>query len=508
MPNTENNKRIAKNTLLLYFRMLLTMLISLYTVRVVWNTLGVVDYGIYNVVGGIVVMFSFLSNTMSSASQRFFAFDLGRNDIHQLKRTFSLSVTIYFIISVVVLLLAETIGMWFLNTQMMIPHDRMEAANWIYQFSILSFLLTIMMIPYNAVIIARENMAVYAYVSIIEVVLKLAIVYFLLLFSVDKLKLYAVLMFATTCIVSFIYLLVCKIKYEESRYKFYWNKDLFKTLISYSGWNLFGAVAGVLNNQGTNILLNVFFGPVVNASRGVAYQVSALVNQFVMNFHTAVRPQITKYYAAEKKDQMLSLVFKSSKYSYFILFILSMPVLLETNYILILWLKNVPEYVVLFVRLVIVNALIDALGYSMQTAAQATGKIKLYQAVVGGMMLLNFPISYILLKSGFQPQATMYVSIVISVCCLLLRLWMLRRLVNLSILGYIRKVLMRVIFVSVLAYIIPLYIVFKLDESFIRLIIIGVASLVTSLIIMYFIGLTTSERLYFIKLIKHRVINK
>jgi O-antigen/teichoic acid export membrane protein len=255
--STENNKRIAKNTLLLYFRMLLTMLLSLYTVRVVWNALGVVDYGIYNVVGGIVVMFSFLSNTMASASQRFFAFDLGRNDIPKLKRTFSLTVTIYFIIAVVVFLLAETIGLWFLNTHMVIPLDRMEAANWVYQFSILSFLVTIMAIPFNAVIIARENMAVYAYVSIIEVILKLIVVYILLLLLFEKLKLYAALMFATTCFVSLIYIVICKRKYPECRYQFHWDKDLFNNLISYAGWNLFGAVAGVMNNQGINILLNM-----------------------------------------------------------------------------------------------------------------------------------------------------------------------------------------------------------------------------------------------------------
>ena len=508
MSNKANNKRIAKNTLLLYFRMMLTMLVSLYTVRVVFSTLGLVDYGLYNVVGGIVVMFSFLSNTMAAASQRFFAFDLGRNDLLQLKNTFSLTSSIYFIISIIVFLLAETVGLWFLNTQMIIPLERMDAANWIYQFSILSFIVTIMVIPYNAIIIARENMAVYAYVSIIEVILKLVIVYMLLLISFEKLKLYAILMFATTCFVSLIYLVICKRKYAECRYQFHWDKNLFITLISYSGWNLFGAVATVMNNQGINILLNLFFGPAVNAAIGIAYQVNSNVNQFVMNFHLAVKPQITKYYAAEEKDKMMSLVFNSSKYSYYILFILSMPILLEANYIFIFWLKSVSAYMVLFTRLIIIIALIDSLTYSLQTVAQATGKIKLYQVVVGGMLLLNLPSSYILLKSGFPPQATMYVAIVISAICLLLRLLMLRRLVKLPVRRYIRQVLMRIFFVSIMAPIIPLFIIYRLDESFTRLIIIGLSGLISSISAIYIIGLSRNERMFLIQAIQRKFANK
>lgn len=508
MPISYNNKRIAQNTLMLYFRMLLIMMVSLFTVRVVLNTLGVVDYGIYNVVGGIVVMFSFLSGTMASASQRFFAFELGRNNIQQLKKTFSLTVTIYAIIAIIVLLLAETIGLWFLNTQMVIPTDRMEAANWIYQFSILSFLVTIMTIPYNAAIIARENMKVFAYVGIIEVLLKLVIVYLLVLFSFDKLKLYACLWFAVTVIVTLIYRTICKRKYEECRFGFYWNRGLFNTLMSYSGWNLFGATAGILNNQGINILLNVFFGPVVNAARGIAYQISAAVNQFASNFFTAVNPQITKYYAANEKEQMMKLVYQSSKFSFFLLFILSMPVLLETNYILTLWLKEVPEYVVLFSRLVLFSVLIDSLSNSLITSALATGKIKRYQMIVGGMLLLNLPISYCFLKFGFPPQITMYISIVISGICLFLRLWMLRDMIGLSMKDYIIRVLIVVISVSIVAYLIPLFLLFQLEESLMRFIIIGFTGLITSIGTIYIIGLSKNERKFLIQIIQSRVTTK
>jgi len=508
MPNSENNKRIAKNTIALYFRMILTMIVSLYTVRIVFKTLGVVDYGIYNVVGGIVIMFSFLSNTMSTASQRFFAFNIGQNNVLQLKRTFSLTVLIYIIISVVIFLLAETLGLWFLNTQMVIPNNRIEAANWVYQFSILSFIVSILTIPYNAIIIARENMVVYAYLSIGEVLLKLSFLYLLIFFSFDKLKLYAILMALTTCIITFIYRSICKRKYEETKFQFYWNKKLFKTLINYSGWNLFGAVAGIMNNQGINILLNISFGPVVNASRAIAYQVSSAVNQFAMNFTTAVNPQIIKYYAAGENNKMMSLVINSSKYSFYLLFILSMPVLLETHFLLEFWLKNVPEYVVLFTRLVIINALIDSLTYSMQTAAQATGKIKIYQLVVGGMMLLNLPISYVYLILDFPPQITMYVSIVISIICLFLRLILLRSMVGLSIPNYFKQVFLRVFLVSVIAYIIPFSIISKMEDSFTRFILVGIISLTTTLLTIYFIGLSIIERQNINAEIKTYIIKK
>jgi len=471
------------------------MLVTLYTVRIVLNTLGVVDYGIYNVVGGIVVMFSFLSSTMSTASQRFFAFELGREDYLQLKRTFSMTVSIYLIIAIAVLLLAETIGLWFLNTQMVIPVNRMVAANWIFQFSILSFLVTILTIPYNAAIIAHENMKVFAYVSILEVSIKLLIVYLLVYFSYDKLKLYSVLMFATVCLITFIYRTICKRKYKECHFQFYWEKSLFNTLMSYSGWNLFGATAGVLNNQGINILLNVFFGPVVNAARGIAFQISTSVNQFVSNFITAVNPQITKYYAANEKDQMMKLVFQSTKLSYFLLFILSMPVLLETNFILLLWLKQTPQYVVLFVRLMIIAALIDSLSYPLMTAAQATGKIKKYQAVVGGMMLLNLPISYLFLKLGFLPQITMYISIVISIICLFLRLVLLRSMIGLKVKLFFKSVLFKVFSVSLISYIFPLLLLYRLDDCLLRFLFICISGLVTSIGSIYIIGLTMNERL-------------
>lgn len=489
-----NNKLIAKNTLLLYIRMFLIMGVSLYTVRVVLKVLGEVDYGIYNVVGGIVIMLSFLSNTMASASQRFFAFELGQGNYEQLKKTFKMTMTIYVMIAIVILVLAETIGLWFLNTQMTIPPNRIDAANWIYQFSIFSFMMTMFTIPYNAAIIAHERMNVYAWVSIIEVLLKLAIVYLLVKFTFDKLKLYAVLMFSVTTLVTFIYREYCKRKFDECRFSFYWEKGLFKEIMSYSGWNLFGALASVSNNQGINIILNVFFNPLVNAAQAVAHQVNSAINLFVQNFMTATRPQIIKYYAIGENEQMLKLVFLSSKFSFILLFIITLPILLETNFILELWLKVVPEYVVLFVRLVIIIALIDSLSYSLMTAAQATDNIKKYQLIVGGVKLLSLPVSYVFLKLGYLPQSVFYVGIIFSIACLFLRLIILKEMIQFPIGNYFVNVIVRVFLISFISYIIPLLGVYRINDNFYRFIFVVISGVISVVLLTYLVGLSRMEK--------------
>ncbi len=492
---SENNKRIAKNTLLLYFRMLLIMGVSLFTVRVVLDVLGTVDYGLYNVVGGIVTMFAFLSGAMSTSSQRYFAFELGRKNYDQLKKTFSMTLTIYILIAVVILILAETVGLWFLNHKMTIPSERMEAANWVYQFSIFSFMMTMFTIPYNAAIIAHERMNVYAYVSIIEVTLKLLIVYLLVLFSFDKLKLYAILMFSVTTIISFIYRTYCNRKFEECHYVFYWNKSLFYELVSYSGWNLFGAFSGIVKGQGSNIVLNIFFGPTVNAARAIAFQINQAINNFVTNFYQAVRPQIIKYYAEGNINSMLNLIFTSSRFSYYLMFFLSMPVLLNTSFILGLWLKNPPEYAALFTQLIVINTLIDSLATPLMTAAHATGKIKLYQSVVGTVVIMNIPISYLFFKLGYPPEFLFYISIILSVICLVLRQWIVQRLIHsFSILHFTRKVLFIVFFVSIISSIIPIILSYHIDKGIVKFLISSSLHVVCSLVTIYFIGITYTER--------------
>jgi len=394
------------------------------------------------------------------------------------------------------------VGLWFLNNKMTIPLERMAAARWVYQFSILSFMMTMFTIPYNAAIIAHERMKVYAYVSIIEVSLKLLIVYLLLVFSFDKLKLYAVLMFCVTTLVTFIYRTYTQRKFSECRYSFYWDTALFKEIVGYSGWNLFGALAGILNNQGVNIVLNIFFGPVVNAARGVAYQVNNAINQFVQSFMTATRPQIIKYYAANEKQQMLKLVFQSSKFSFFLLFILSMPVLLETKFIFILWLKEVPDYTVIFTRLIIVAALIDSLSYPLQTAAQATGRIRRYQFVVGGVMILNLPISYLFLKLGYSPQTVFILAILNSTVCLFLRLILLKSMVGLPLFKFISQVFLRLLYTSFCAYIIPYFLLKQMDEGLIRFLVIGLTGLITSISSLFLIGLTKTDKKLIVNTVK------
>lgn len=503
--SSENNKRIAKNTLMLYFRMLVTMIVSLITVRIVLDTLGVVDYGVYNVVGGMVTMFSFLSGTMASASQRFFAFEIGKNNHGQLKKIFSVTMTIYVLLAAIILILSETVGLWFLENKMTIPSERMNAARWVYQLSVLSFIVTIFSIPYNAAVIAHEKMNVYAYVSIIEVVLKLVIVYLLIISPYDKLIIYAGLIFCTTLITTIIYRVYARRVFPECRYSFYWNTSLFKEILSYSGWNLFGSLSGIMKDQGINILLNIFFGPAVNAARGIAFQVSSMLNKFVQNFMIAVRPQIIKYYAKKEMELLYKLVFQSSKFSFFLLFTLSIPVLLETNFLFSLWLKEVPSYVVLFSRLVILNAVVDSFTSPLGTSVLATGKIKKYQIVTGGTLLLNFPVSYIFLKLGFSPQSTMYIAIVFSLIGVVLRLVILDGLISFPVRKYFKDVILRSILSTVPACIIPWLILLNLEEGFIRFLLVSISSIIFSIITIYSIGLSRYERHFVIQVIKKKL---
>ena len=475
------------------------MLVTLYTSRIILNTLGVEDFGIYNVVGGFVTMFGFLNNAMASATQRFLAFEIGRNDKTQLRNVFSMSVNIHFLIAILILILAETVGLWFVNTQLTIPAERMEAARWVYQFSILTLMVNMVSVPYNAMIIAHERMNVFAWVSIAEVSLKLFIVFMLQWFGFDKLKLYAILIFAVALLIRLIYGIYCNQKFSESKFRYYWDKPLFKTLISYAGWNLWGNAAGVVMGQGVNILLNIFFGPIVNAARAIAFQIKTAVNQLVQNFQMALNPQIIKSFASNDLKYMHTLIFQGAKYSFFLMFILSLPILIETEQILRLWLKQVPEYTVIFTRLIIINILIDSISGPLMTAAQASGKIKLYQGVVGGLLILNLPISFLFLKLGYSPEITIYVSIGISIIALFSRLLILRNLVRIKVKSFLLETVVKVIVVSSISIILPLGIYFIIEQSMLRFLIIGFSSVTSSIICILFIGLNKGERIYIIK---------
>jgi O-antigen/teichoic acid export membrane protein len=496
MLNQENSSRIAKNTLFLYFRMIILMLVTLYTSRIVLLALGVEDFGIYSVVGGIVLLFSFFNSAMASASQRFLSFEIGRDDNIKLKKVFSASLTIHLVIALLLLILAETIGLWILNNHLEIPDNRIDAANWVYQFSVATFVLKIIQVPFHATVIAHERMSFYAYISVAEAVLTLLLVFLLLEIEYDKLKLYALFIFSLALLVFFIFVIFCKSKFKSSSFELVKDKKLYNEMISYSGWSLFGNLAFVVKGQGVNILLNMFFGPAINAARAIAFQVQAAVQTFVSNFQVAVNPQIIKSYAANEQNEMMSLVFKSSKFSFYLLLFLTLPILLEADYILLLWLKIVPEYTALFTILIIINSLIDCLSGPLMISAQATGKIKVYQLIVGGILLLNFPMAYALLYMGYPPESTFYVSIFLSLIALYLRLLILKKLVSLPVSDFLRNVLGQVTLIAILSAVLPVFVYFQFSPGFLRFSVVLLASSASVMLIVYFLGLNLSERLF------------
>lgn len=494
----ENNERIAKNTLMLYFRMILTMLVSLYTSRVVLNTLGIEDYGTYNVVGGIVTMFGFFNGAMISATQRFLSFQIGRKDFALLRRTFNVSVVIHTSIALLIFILAETIGLWFVNQYLNIPESGMEAARWVYHFSVLAFMVTIIQVPYNAIIIAHERMSVYAYMSILEVILKLIIVFMLTWIAFDKLKLYGILLFGVSLIVAFIYRRYSLKKFNDIRFELVKDKVLYKTLLSYSSWNLFGNFAIVAKGQGVSIILNIFFGTIVNAAHGIANQVYSAVNSFVSNFQMASNPQIIKTYAAEDSEYMVNLVIRTSKLSFYLLFILSLPVILEIDYILNIWLKLVPEYTSIFTVLILINALIDCISGPLMTTIQATGRIKIYQCTVGTLQILILPISYYFFKKGFHPETTFIVSIIVSLLALATRLIFIKRqIAEFPINIFANETFKRIMPVVLLSVTLPWLIRINMVAGPFRLIFVTTISIISSIGFIYMIGLGSAERRFF-----------
>lgn len=460
-----NTKRIAKNTLMLYFRQILIMLVSLYTVRVVLNVLGAEDYGIYNVVAGVVTMFSFLSGAMATASQRYFSFDLGKGDSEHLKTTFSVTFQIYVLLAAIVIILAETVGLWFVNHKLVIPEERMTAANWIFQAAIVSFLLTLITTPYMASIIAHENMNVYAYVSIVEAGLKLGIVFLLKILPFDKLIIYGILLAVVALINTSIYRLYCHKHYAECKFRFVKDGRLFKEIVSYSGWNLFGSTASVVHNQGMTILINLFFGPLVNAARAVAAQVNVAVLSFAQNFSTALRPQIIKFYATGDKESMLKMVMYGTKIIFFLMLMICVPLYFQVPYLMQLWLKNVPDYTVLFVRLVVIDVLIDSISYPVMSVVQTKGKIKLYQGVVGGLLILNLPVSYIFLGLGFAPESVFIVAIILSVFAMIFRILITQKMVHFNLLLPFVKILLLFVVLTALSSLVPILIIKWFENS-------------------------------------------
>lgn len=470
--------------------------VTLYTSRVVLEILGVEDYGIYNVVGGFVTMFGFLNTAMSSATQRYITFSIGKGDKEYLKKVFSNCVFTHALISIVVLVLSETIGLWFLYNKMIIPDDRVNSAFWVYQCSILSTIVLIMSVPYNADIIAHERMSAFAYISILEVIAKLAIVYVLSIGTLDKLIIYAILLLFVQCLIRYIYSSYCRKHFVESKLIFVWDSKLFKEMLSFAGWNLWGGVSNVLYTQGVNVLLNLFFGPTVNAARGVAVQVQSAVSQFANSFQVAINPQITKSYAQHDLIQMHKLVFRSSKFTFILLFVMSLPIFMETNFILTLWLKIVPEWSVEFLRLMLCIIIIDAVANPFMVSVAATGKVKLYQSIIGGTMILIVPTAYIFLEIGGNPTTVFIVHISFCLLTFVMRLFITRPLINFKIYDYFKASILPCLYVFIpsllCSYIFSISV--KITNVGMNSILIIITSCVFALFFSYSLGLTKRER--------------
>lgn len=479
------------------------MVVSLYTSRIVLEVLGVDDFGLYNVIGGVVTMFSLISGSLSSSISRFLTFELGKGDKTQLQKIFSTSINIQVIISLIIFVLSEVIGMWFLNTQMTISEERLDAANWVLQCSIFTFIINLISIPYNASIIAYERMKVFAYISILEVSLKLVVVYLLMVAPFDKLKAYACLLLAVSLLIRFIYGLYCKRNIPECKYVCIYDKTLLSSMIKFAGWNTIGVSSAVLKDQGVNIVINLFCGPAVNAARAISVQVNTAVNSFITNFMTALNPQITKSYAAKDFQYMKTLVQQGTRLSFYMLLLLSVPILIETETILSLWLTIVPEHTVLFVRLILILAMCESLSGTLITAMLATGDIRNYQIVVGGLQLLNFPLSYAALKIGLAPEYTMVIAIAISIINLFVRLLFLQNMIGLSAKYYLKSVVGNVGVVSVCSVVLPLLVFFYLNPGLIRLLIICIVAFTNTLFVVYRVGCSQAERVF----IKEKIVN-
>jgi len=506
--NSNNNKRIAKNTLLLYVRMIFLLLINLYTSRVILNALGVTDFGIYNAVGGVVGMFAIISSSLSASISRFITFDLGLGDKDQLKKTFSSSVIVQLVLCVVVLIIAESVGMWFLNNKMVIPDSRSFAANWVLQFSLITFIVNLISVPYNAAIIAHEKMSAFAYISLFEGIGKLLIAFSISFSTLDHLIGYAAMMALLAITIRIFYGIYCNKHFEECQFRFCWDRNHLKRMFGFAGWNFIGAASSILRDQGGNIVINLFYGPAVNAARAISMQVYAAVNGFIYNFMTAVNPQITKSYASKNNDYMMELILQGAKFSFYLMLILSLPILFSTHYILTLWLKLFPEHSILFVQLVLIMGLSETLSIPLITAMLATGNIRNYQLIVGGLQLLNLPISYALLRIGFIPESVIIVAIILSQICLFARLFLLKRMIGLPVRKYIMQVYTKTILVSLFASVLPILVKSFMSESFVSFISTTVVCLFSSLLVVYFIGLSKLDRVYIRNIFMSRMKNR
>ena len=504
--NTTDNKRIAKNTLFLYFRMFITTIVALYTSRIVLKELGVEDFGIYNVIGGFVVFFAVIKSSMVHSTQRFLNYELGLKDFEKARTYFSTSINIHAILSLSFILLAETVGLWFVNNYINIPDGKMVAANWVYQFSIIATAINIMSAPYNAAIIAYERMSVYAYISILEVVLKLVIVYLLVL-SADKLVTYSFLVMVVGVIVMACYVTYCIRNFYVCKYRYSKDKADYRALLGFSWWSFFGSVANMGNNQGLAVILNMYFGVVVNAAMGIANQINAAIYHFVSNFQTAFNPQIIKSYAAGDMEYFKNLILNTSKYSYYLLFFMALPVVICAPEVISLWLGQIPEYSVNFFRLMMAFLLIDAIQGPLWVSAQATGKIRNYQLLMSALIISNVPLSIVTLYFVRVPEIALVIKVIVNGITATARVWYLHRLYSFPVMRYVKEVVALCLIISVISAIPPIAVSRIFDNGILKIAVTLAVSVLTTGTAVYFLGLKHQEKRY-VKLALSKFKNK
>ncbi len=504
-----NNKRIAKNTAFLYLRQLIIMVVAIYTSRVILDVLGASDYGIYNVVGGIVTMMSFLNGALGSSSSRFLTYELGRGDQSKLNSTFSASLNLHICVALIVLVLGETLGLWFFYEKLVIPDDRMTAAFWVYQFSIITTMVSFTQVPYNASLIAHENMSIYAYVGLYEAISKLLIVYLLTIAPIDKLIFYGMLLMLNSIGIQLFYRFYTTKRYEECRFRLVREKPLYKTLLGYSGWDLFGGVAVICQGEGINVLLNMFFGPVVNAARAIAFQIQNAVSMFVGNFLTAVRPQVVKNFAEGKTDEMYRLTFNAAKFAYLLMLALVLPVCFEINFILNLWLgKNMPPETPIFAVLVLCTYLMETYHQASLMSYHAIGRIKLGNIVGGTLMICALPLAYVALRFGAPAYSVFVVIFAVNLTQMFWGWMVVHRYVAFSYVKLIQKVYIPTMSITVLAVVVPLLFTHYMQQGWLRFIGLGLCTEMVILSAVYFIALNKSDRQMALNFVRNKILKK
>ena len=504
-----DNKRIAKNSVMLYLRMFLMVGISMYTSRVILKVLGVTDYGIYNVVGSVVITFNFIMGAMQGSCQRYITFALGKGDMERLKMTFSVTRIVHCVLAVGLLLVGETIGLWMVQTQLVIPIDRVIAAQWVYQFSLLSACVSLISVPYNATIIAHERMSAFAYISILEALLKLVIVFVLTIFTFDRLILYGALMLAASVFIRFVYTIYCKRSFEETSNCWRWDRLLFKEIFAFAGWSLLPNLATTINAQGTNILLNIFFGPAVNAARGLSSFFQSVATQFTQNFQSAMNPQIVKSYSQENLSYMRVLLFRSSKFSFLLMLIIVLPLVVEAPYIFTLWLGEFPEHTVNFARIALIGMILGVPFNPFITANGATGIVKKYNIVIGAILLFECPIAYLVLKTGGTPELMMIIlMLTVSIIANIARLLLVKEKIRMSAMLFLKDVLLPCGLVATLSLPLPLILHAILPVCFFSSVCVVLLSIIMIASLGFFIILKKNEKYFVINFIRTKILKK